>query len=73
MSKDEKLVTVLDTGDQTIVAILKTTLNNEKIPYLVKGELLFRNRSLQVQVNQEDEKRVRQILKKFDNKKTSAA
>ncbi len=73
MSKDQKLITVLDTMDQTIVAVLKTILDNEKIPYLVKGELLYRNRSLQVQVNQADEKRVRQILEKFNNKKTSAA
>jgi hypothetical protein len=72
MSKDHELITILDTIDQTIVAVLKTALDNEKIPYLVKGELLYRNRSFQVQVNQADEKRVRQILKKFNDNKSSS-
>ena len=72
MSKNQKLITVLDTVDQTIVAILKTTLDDQKIPYLVKGDLLYRNRSFQVQVDQADEERVRRLIKKFEGKKPSA-
>jgi len=73
MSKNEMLITVLDTTDQATVAILRTALDDEKIPYVIKGEFLYRNRSLQVQVNQADEKRVRQILKKFNNRRVPAA
>ena len=73
MSKNEMLITVLDTTDQATVAILRTALDDEKIPYVMKGEFLYRNRSLQVQVNRADEKKVRQIIKKFNNKKVPAA
>ena len=68
-----KLVMILNTTDQAKVANLKTVLDDEEIPYVVKGELLYRNRSIQVMVHQADQERVLGILKKFDDEKGTAA
>ncbi len=68
-----KLVMVLNTGNHAKVAVLKTVLEDENIRYVVKGEFLYRSRSIQVLVHQADEERVLAILKKFDNKKGTAA
>ena len=71
--KNQPLVTILNTNDQPLVAILKTILDDQKIPYVVKGELLFRNRSLQIMVNQKDEKRALALLRNLENSKKETA
>ena len=66
MRKNQELVTILNTNDQALVAILKTVLDDQKIPYVVKGELLYRNRSLQILVNRKDEKNALALLGKLE-------
>ena len=66
MRKNQELVMIFNTNDQALVAILKTVLDDQKIPYVVKGELLYRNRSLQILVNRKDEKNALALLGKLE-------
>lgn len=72
MEKKQELVMILNTNDQPLVAILKTVLDDQKIPYVVKGELLYRNRSLQIMVNREDEEKAFALLRELEKNDQTA-
>lgn len=72
MEKKQELVMILNTNDQPLVAILKTVLDDRKIPYVVKGELLYRNRSLQIMVNREDEEKALALLRELEKNDETA-
>jgi hypothetical protein len=70
MKKNRKIVTVLQTGNQAYFALAKSLLDNEQIRYIANGDLLWRNRLMQLQVYQSDEERVKELLRTLSFDKT---
>jgi hypothetical protein len=62
--EDVKWVTVLYTGDLSLISIAKSLLDSEGIPYLASGEGLT-EASARLQVRKEDEEEVGRLLREL--------
>jgi hypothetical protein len=62
--EDLNWVTVLYTGDLSLVSIARSLLDGEGIPYLASGEALA-EASVRLQVRKEDEEEVRRLLEEL--------
>ncbi len=63
MTENQTLVTLLETDNQAIFSTVKSILDDGKISYVIRGEHLWRNRLLKLEVDSTDEQRARMLLK----------
>ncbi len=80
MSSNSDLITVFESGNQAVIAVVKSILDDAEIPYIVKGENVQNlfglgvigtgyniiTGPIQIQVNQEDEPAAKQLLSGID-------
>jgi len=80
MSTESDLITIFESGNQGIIAFVKSILDSAEIPYLVKGENIQNlfglgvigtgfnpiSGPVQIQVNREDESAARELLAEID-------
>jgi hypothetical protein len=63
MTENQTLVTLFETNNQAIFSTAKSILDDEEIVYVTRGEQLWKNRILKLEVDSADEGRARKILK----------
>ena len=80
MSSDSDLITIFESGNQGIIAIVKSILDDAEIPYIVNGENIQNlfglgvigtgfniiTGPIQIQVNREDEITARELLSEIN-------
>jgi Putative prokaryotic signal transducing protein len=80
LSSNSDLITVFESGNQAVIAVVKSILDDAEIPYIVKGENVQNlfglgvigtgyniiTGPIHIQVNQEDEPAAKQLLSGID-------
>ena len=80
MSTESDLITVFESGNQGVIALVKSILDSTEIPFLAKGENIQNlfglgvigtgfnliSGPVQIQVSREDESTARELLAEID-------